>query len=333
MTSSAPRAAGRDTCRVCGSRSAVPRGVVEYLAGSAAPVADCEVCGCRTTPHVEGAHEAFHRSVELPYYASYRELATECRRLFESGAEGQLRRRLSEWEKYRFVIDELSDRVSSGRILEVGCSRGYLTSWFLLRGAEILGVDVSQAAVDDATRSFGDHFAIAGSKRILDGAPYASILHVGLIGCVSDPVGLTRELLEFLQPGGVLVFNAPNKLACALPGQLWLDSAPPPDLITLFPPGFFARAFAEEAVIEERVSFVKKRRAAEIWASGILRERWVPPTPAGADGPRGGQRAAKGRLLKRVLVRLGASGAISKLLPTYPAEFGYLVKLTKRSKR
>ena len=106
-------------------------------------------------------------------------------------------------------------------------------------GRPILGIDVSPEASTSARASFGDHFAVG-----LDAAqpPYDVIYHVGLIGCVDDPIALTRRLLAMLKPGGLLLFNAPNRDALGLDGQLWLDSAPPPDLVTLFP-GLLAIAF------------------------------------------------------------------------------------------
>ena len=51
---------------------------------------------------------------------------------------------------------------------------------------------------------------IRRDARIRAEAPYDFIYHVGMIGCVSDPVKLTRELLALLKPGGILLFNAPN---------------------------------------------------------------------------------------------------------------------------
>ena len=127
----------------------------------------------------------------------------------------------------------------SASILEVGCSRGYLAAYSILAGRRIRGVDVSAEAVQAARASFGDYFAVAGTPEATTAAPFDFIYHVGLIGCVADPLAMTRGLLSMLKPGGQLIFNAPNKDALRFPNQLWIDSAPPPDLVTLFPPGFW----------------------------------------------------------------------------------------------
>ena len=49
--------------------------------------------------------------------------------------------------------------------------------------------------------------------------PYDVIYHVGLIGCVADPIAFTRRLLAMLKPGGTLLFNAPNRDAFAWKGS------------------------------------------------------------------------------------------------------------------
>src|SRR5437660_518436 len=72
-------------------------------------------------------------------------------------------------------------------------------------------------------------------------APYDVVYHVGTIGCVADPLGMTKRLLGLLKPGGRLLFNVPNRDGCYLRGQLWIDAAPPPDVVTLFPSGFWRR--------------------------------------------------------------------------------------------
>jgi len=96
-------------------------------------------------------------------------------------------------------------------------------------------------------------------RRVLRHRPssgYDVIYHVGVIGCVADPIGLTTELLRMLRPGGKLLFNAPNRGGLHLNGQLWLDSAPPPDLVTLFPETFWKRRFSDVANVVERAEML-----------------------------------------------------------------------------
>ena len=127
--------------------------------------------------------------------------------------------------------------------------------YFILGGCEIIGAGVSQTAVAAARKAFGDHFVMADDPLINAQAPYDIVFHLGTIGCVADPIGMTTRLLNLLKPGGRLLFNAPNRDGLTLRDQLWFESAPPPDIVALFPRGFWRKRFAATALTDETVRF------------------------------------------------------------------------------
>ncbi len=309
-------------------------GVVEYVLGYAWKVYDCEACRCRFTQHDDKISNLLHDSGSISYYASYRELGARCRSLFEQRDSQGLRDLLCRTPKYRFVIENVAQETEHSQLLEVGCSRGYLTSYFVLQGKNILGVDVSREAIEYARMAFGDHFALVGSPSIHRRAPYDLIYHVGMIGCVGDPVVLTRQLLKLLKPGGRLVFNAPNRAALCLPGQLWLDSAPPPDVVTLFPEGFWKLSFADEADVIEGVEMLSAHSAAVVGLRSLCRRRWRRPEPRPLT--RSGkytwvQPADRGwRLFERVVLGLARRTHLDRLVMRLPSDFGLFVQMTAR---
>src|SRR5262249_35916678 len=136
--------------------------------------------------------------------------AETCKRLFDRGDLAGLRAALSEGPKYRFVMDAIDREPADARILEIGSSRGHLTSYFILGGRKITGVDVSANAVAAASAAFGAYFVLVEDPLIDAQAPYDVVFHVGTIGCVADPIGMTKRLLDLIKPGGRLLFNAPN---------------------------------------------------------------------------------------------------------------------------
>lgn len=271
-----------------------------------------------------------HQTAAISYYADYVQLLAASRRCFADGDREALERVLSVTPKYQFVIEQLRSLSSGAHVLEWGCSRGYLTATSILAGHAALGVDVSEDAVAAARQAFGDHFARVDSPRIESQGPYDAIYHVGLIGCVDDPVGLTRRLLSLLAPGGRLFFNAPNRGALFQRGQVWLDSAPPPELITLFPEGFWKHQFADVASVTERVvrtappeSTVKAltRWCGPSWHRPQPREirvadahRWQQPEPN-----------PTWRRLSAVAAKLSAMSGIR--LGAWPEEFGVFVEM------
>src|SRR5262249_34853432 len=147
-------------------------------------VFDCASCGCRFTKHDNSVYERLHRSGALDYYREYRDLAKQAKHFFNRRDLDGMRRCLSRWSKYRFIIDRLEAEPRDARVLEVGCSRGYLTSYSILAGRNIIGADVSLEAIESARAAFGDRFTNIDSPAVQSGAPYDAIYHVGLIGCV-----------------------------------------------------------------------------------------------------------------------------------------------------
>jgi len=288
------------------------------------------------TKHDETVYDIFHQSGAISYYSYYRDLAAKCQQLFQQKDQDGLRTLLSASSKYRFIINQISREPQSARILEIGSSRGYLTSCFILEGRNILAVDISGEAVDAANSAFGDYFVGVGDSRIKLGGPFDLVYHVGMIGCVSDPVGLTRQLIGMLKPGGKLVFNAPNRQALHLRDQLWFDSAPPPDLVTLFPPGFWKSQFSVDAVVTEEVETTSKQEAFLINLRILLGRSWQKPEPAllelgGRDGHTWSQMSSPvARLVERVALKVAKITGLNKAVPTKPFEFGLFVTMIKK---
>lgn len=321
------------TCRVCGSAAAVQAGVVEFYAGFQWVVWDCASCGCRTTRHDESVYETLHADAGSSY-SRYRELASACAKQFaERDADG-LRSVLSSHAKYRFVIDEISRLGTGGRILEIGCARGFLTACFVLDGLDVTGVDVSPEAISAAREAFGDHFAVAGSAELASRGPYDVIYHVGTIGCVADPLGLTRQLLQMLKPGGILLFNAPNRDALWSCDQLWFESAPPPDVVTLFPPGFWRSHFSCLATVEETCGTRPPEQSLALRLRRLCGRGWRRPAPLPvheshrpfAPAPRPGD--GVWRIFERLVVKTARFTGLSRLVPPLAAEYDLFVKMT-----
>jgi SAM-dependent methyltransferase len=326
-------------CRICAASEVTEIGQVEYYSGFSWSVFDCLTCGCRFTKHDESIYNWLY-SKPASIYEIYRDLADKCKDLFDRGDLSGLKLELSKGFKYKFVIDGLERRPRNASLLEVGCGRGCLTSYFILAGFEIIGTDVSSEAILGARAGFGDHFFSADSTAVKNGAPYDAIYHVGTIGCVSDPLCLTRDLLKLLKPGGQLLFNAPNADSCWLRGQLWIDSAPPPDLVTLFRRGFWRKHFAEAADVTEDVEMCPPDQALEIGLRNVLGRRWQGPKPLALDASADAYQSGRSEnnngqdsvwnLFERGSLKIGRAIRLSHLVPKQPTPFGLFVRMTKK---
>ena len=330
-------------CRICESENISKIGEVEYYSGFAWPVFDCHECKARFTRHDASIYNALH-SEAGSCYNLYRSLLQRCAKAFSAHDLEALKRDLSQTSKYKFIIDEVERGPRNFRLLEIGCSRGYLTSYFILAGFQITGVDVSFDAIKTAKAAFGDHFVLDGDCSVDRGAPYDVIYHTGTIGCVADPLGLTRRLLALLKPGGRLLFNSPNLQSCALRNQLWIDAAPPPDLVSIFPPGFWQKQFAKQAVVEETIENCHPHHALAIGLRKLFGRQWERPVPialdkssqryiTGADrngnGYRRRMRDLVWRNFERSVSKICRETGLSQMFPTQPSEFGLFVKMTR----
>jgi SAM-dependent methyltransferase len=242
---------------------------------------------------------------------------------------------LSETPKYRFIIEQIALERADAHLLEIGCSRGHLTSYFILQNRDIVGVDASPNAVSAAVAAFGEYFVTVGDSRIKERAPYDVIYHVGTIGCVADPIRMTHELLGMLKPGGRLLFNAPNLDACSLPDQLWL-SAPPPDLVTIYRPGFWQKYFQNVAHVVEQIEYRPPSENLVMQMRKFGRRRWRPSQPIDLGDESQGAAGLTSwdeigwHNLERITRRFGVWTRMDRLARAHPAEYGLFVSMTKR---
>jgi SAM-dependent methyltransferase len=331
----ATQALGLSRCRICGSLNITKQGEVEFYFGYAWPIYDCDCCGCRFTRHDDSTYDLLY-SEQSSCYSRYTGHAGICKRLFDQGDLAGLRTELSSGSKYRFIIEAIDCEPAKARILEIGSSRGHLTSYFILAGREITGTDVSPNAIATAKANFGDYFVQAGDTLIEARAPYDVIFHVGTIGCVADPVGLTKLWLDLLKPKGRLLFNAPNRDGCTLSDQLWFETAPPPDVVTLFPPGFWRDRFGDTAVVSEDIEFCLPEQSLIIALRKLARRRWRKPIPLAlkdserwsAPIPTLGD--ALWLNLERAVRKAGQWTGLHRLIPSHPSEYGLFVQMVKK---
>ena len=326
---------GLISCRICRSSAITKRGEVEFYFGYAWPIYDCSDCGCRFTLHDNSAYDLLY-SEQSSCYSRYTSQAETCKRLFDRGDLAGLRSALSQGSKYRFIIDVLDREPVETRILEIGSSRGHLTSYFILAGWEIAGIEISPNAIATAKANFGDYFVQAGDPSIEARAPYDVIFHVGTIGCVADPVGMTGQWLDLLKPGGRLLFNAPNRDGCTFRDQLWFESAPPPDVVTMYPPGFWRDHFGDVAFVSEEIEFCSPEQNLLIALRKLARRKWRKPMPLAlknsehwsAPAPMFGD--VLWQNLEGIVRKAARWMGLDRFAPVHPSEYGLFVQMVKK---
>lgn len=111
----------------------------------------------------------------------------------------------------------------SDRVLDVGCGPGGFTAVAAEFAGDVVGVDVSEAWVEAAQRTFTERglaraHAVLGSGNALpfpDGSFEVATL-IDVIHHLDDPAATIREVARVLVPRGRLLVFEPNKLNPAL---------------------------------------------------------------------------------------------------------------------
>jgi 2-polyprenyl-3-methyl-5-hydroxy-6-metoxy-1,4-benzoquinol methylase len=134
-----------------------------------------------------------------------------------------------EEDSYWAIAEFLGEQHNnSGEIIEVGSGLGYLTYAISRRGYNIRGIDISEVAVANAARRFGDLYersdllAIA-AERV---GRYEAVIMTELVEHVPEVETLLAAALRIVRPDGHVVVTTPNKSASP-DHALWDTDSPP----------------------------------------------------------------------------------------------------------
>jgi SAM-dependent methyltransferase len=109
------------------------------------------------------------------------------------------------------------DEARGKRVLDVGCGNGYVLAQYALHGANVVGVDLTERAIDLSRRRFrllgldGEFAQIDGMRLPYPDASFDVVCSMGVLHHIPDPRPLVSELERVLRPGGELVVMLYNR--------------------------------------------------------------------------------------------------------------------------
>jgi SAM-dependent methyltransferase len=134
-------------------------------------------------------------------------------------------------ESYWAPITALKKIVSDkhrAKILEVGCGMGYLTYSLIRAGYNSTGLDISQDAVTEANRSFGNHYICADLFAYAEEHKneYDVVIMTEVIEHVESPTDFLRYAAQMVKEGGAIFVTTPNKTIYSN-AVVWETDLPP----------------------------------------------------------------------------------------------------------
>lgn len=121
----------------------------------------------------------------------------------------------SSWSSHSLLLRAVPEQGQGRRLLDVGCSDGYLAALFYARGYEVTGVE--------RPGGFSEKFPPEVRLVVHDleqGLPqlsekYDYIVCADILEHLRDPAALLRQVRDTLAPGGMLIASLPNS------GNFW----------------------------------------------------------------------------------------------------------------
>ena len=216
-------------CALCGAMaSRAYAGHPGYQLPSRYDIWACARCDTKfAEPLVadEGVYDLVYRNIEhVRGYARYARYARTVKY-----RRDPLRYLADEEDSYWAIAQFLGERPRvSEQMIEIGSGLGYLTYAINRRGYNIGGIDISEVAVANARRRFGDLYecgdahAIAAERE----GRYDAVLMTELIEHVPAVEAFVAAALRLVRAGGDVVITTPNKSPSSA-HVLWDTDAPP----------------------------------------------------------------------------------------------------------
>jgi len=131
------------------------------------------------------------------------------------------------WAVNEAISSFVTDKGST-KILEVGSGLGYLTYSLRFANYDVLGIDISETAVQQATKVFGDYFIRADlfdfAKQ--NANSFDVVILTEVIEHVDKPLDFIESIKQLLKPGGRAIITTPNK--SLYPSDIiWATDLPP----------------------------------------------------------------------------------------------------------
>lgn len=128
------------------------------------------------------------------------------------------------WSIREYLRDKNPNKL---KILEVGCGFGYLTYALSKAGFDVLGIDISQVAIENAQKRYGSFYQCVDLKVFSERAEkYDLVIFTEVIEHIENVQEFLRSAYEVLKAQGAILCTTPNR--SPYPEDILWETEPPP---------------------------------------------------------------------------------------------------------
>ena len=222
---------GQTECLLCGGRANLKHNNYPgYQEPLTYKIYHCTVCNTAfSLPREDSSpiYENIYRSGEkVPGYNRYWKYARTVKKV-SNPLDYLAESHEDYWSVREALAMYVNDR-SSTKILEVGSGLGYLTYSLNKAGYNVTGMDVSQTAVNQAVKNFGEHYICKDLFEFARHSPesFDIVILTEVIEHVGDPLAFIKAIFGLLKPGCRTIITTPNK-SFFPPEVIWASDLPP----------------------------------------------------------------------------------------------------------
>jgi SAM-dependent methyltransferase len=205
-----------EKCLFCGSTAVLKnRSITGYQQPDVFKIYHCPHCYTAfSLPRVEtkNIYESIYENGEqVPGYDRYWKYAKKVKKSRHPMAY------LSKAEEMYWSVGEaikiVAPNKETAKILEIGSGLGYLTYSLRCEHYDIIGIDVSTTAIEEAIKRFGDYYLCADLFDYAQqhAASYDVVILTEVIEHVENPLDFIKAIKLLLNSGGHAIITTPNK--------------------------------------------------------------------------------------------------------------------------
>jgi SAM-dependent methyltransferase len=213
-------------CEICGSELTPAGSVPGYQAPNEYAIFDCRRCNTmvaqprKVDPRVYNAIYAVPGGA--PGYDRYFQYARRILRVRDP------MRYLTSHVDAAWGVHRALRTYGAKTVLEAGCGLGYFTYALKRGGYDVLGIDISREAVEQARRAYGDFYTPESleSYAAREKQKFDAVVMIEVIEHLEDPISAIEGAVRLLSPYGSIVLTTPNRTyyGCDRP---WSTDLPP----------------------------------------------------------------------------------------------------------